>query len=144
MTFEQTGECDTFEDHRCRQEKGLKFIYFLGDIYKILRHNLSKRKMSISNCFRPFHLKSKRFFSKENQNFKMFWCSKGFFSHLLYSFLAALTFILRLFFSKSYGNVLVLDGVIQATERDEFAYQEMMAHLPMFSHPNPRKVSLFL
>jgi len=30
--------------------------------------------------------------------------------------------------------------VIQCTERDEFSYQEMIVHLPMFSHPNPRKV----
>jgi spermidine synthase len=44
------------------------------------------------------------------------------------------------FKSKTYGNVLVLDGVIQATEKDEFAYQEMLAHLPLFSHPNPKKV----
>lgn len=35
------------------------------------------------------------------------------------------------FDSEAYGRVLVLDGVIQATERDEFSYQEMMAHLPM-------------
>ncbi|KAG8505592.1 Spermidine synthase [Galemys pyrenaicus] len=44
------------------------------------------------------------------------------------------------FRSKSYGNVLVLDGVIQCTERDEFSYQEMIANLPLCSHPNPRKV----
>jgi len=44
------------------------------------------------------------------------------------------------FKSKTYGMVLVLDGVIQVTERDEFAYQEMITHLPMFSHPNPKKV----
>ncbi|KAJ1648415.1 putrescine aminopropyltransferase [Dispira simplex] len=44
------------------------------------------------------------------------------------------------FQSKTYGNVLVLDGVIQATERDEFAYQEMITHLPMNSHPNPKRV----
>ena len=43
-------------------------------------------------------------------------------------------------FSKTYGNVLVLDGVIQATERDEFSYQEMLAHLPMCCHANPKKV----
>lgn len=43
-------------------------------------------------------------------------------------------------FSNTYGNVLVLDGVIQATERDEFSYQEMLAHLPMFAHPNPKNV----
>lgn len=44
--------------------------------------------------------------------------------------------------SKTYGNVLVLDGVIQCTERDEFAYQEMIANLPLCSHPCPKKVFL--
>eukprot|EP01117_Protostelium_nocturnum_P020326 TRINITY_DN9090_c0_g1_i2.p1 TRINITY_DN9090_c0_g1~~TRINITY_DN9090_c0_g1_i2.p1 ORF type:complete len:261 (-),score=86.95 TRINITY_DN9090_c0_g1_i2:93-875(-) len=44
------------------------------------------------------------------------------------------------FKSKTYGNVLVLDGVIQATEKDEFAYQEMFAHLALCSHPDPKKV----
>jgi len=44
------------------------------------------------------------------------------------------------FESETYGNVLVLDGVIQVTERDEFAYQEMIAHLPLASHPDPKKV----
>jgi spermidine synthase len=36
--------------------------------------------------------------------------------------------------------VLVLDGVIQLTERDEFAYQEMIVHVPIFAHPNPQSV----
>ncbi|KAH7914879.1 Saccharopine dehydrogenase-domain-containing protein [Hygrophoropsis aurantiaca] len=44
------------------------------------------------------------------------------------------------FESETYGNVLVLDGVIQCTERDEFSYQEMIAHLPLASHPHPKKV----
>ncbi|KAK7682090.1 putrescine aminopropyltransferase [Cerrena zonata] len=44
------------------------------------------------------------------------------------------------FESETYGNILVLDGVIQCTERDEFSYQEMIAHLPLASHPNPKKV----
>lgn len=44
------------------------------------------------------------------------------------------------FQSTDYGNVLVLDGVIQCTERDEFAYQELLAHLPLFAHPQPKKV----
>lgn len=44
------------------------------------------------------------------------------------------------FESTTFGNVLVLDGVIQATERDEFSYQEMIAHLPLASHPNPERV----
>ncbi|KAH9174616.1 saccharopine dehydrogenase [Lactarius sanguifluus] len=44
------------------------------------------------------------------------------------------------FESETYGNVLVLDSVIQCTERDEFSYQEMIAHIPLASHPNPKKV----
>ena len=43
------------------------------------------------------------------------------------------------FDSSTYGKVLILDGVIQATERDEFSYQEMIAHLPLCSLRNPAK-----
>lgn len=45
-----------------------------------------------------------------------------------------------IFESTDYGMVLVLDNVIQCTERDEFAYQEMITHLGMFSHPDPKRV----
>jgi len=45
------------------------------------------------------------------------------------------------FDSSTYGRVLVLDGVIQLTERDEFAYQEMLTHIPMFAHAScPKNV----
>lgn len=44
------------------------------------------------------------------------------------------------FKSSNFGNVLVLDGMIQVTERDEFAYQEMIAHVPLFAHPDPKKI----
>lgn len=36
-----------------------------------------------------------------------------------------------------FGQALVLDGVIQTTERDEFIYHEMMAHPALMSHPQP-------
>ena len=42
--------------------------------------------------------------------------------------------------TKSHGRMLVLDGIIQLTDRDEFCYQEMMAHLPLMSHPDPKDV----
>ncbi|KAJ4212204.1 putrescine aminopropyltransferase [Fusarium solani] len=45
-----------------------------------------------------------------------------------------------IFKSTDFGNVLVLDNVVQCTERDEFSYQEMITHLAMNSHPNPKKV----
>lgn len=44
------------------------------------------------------------------------------------------------FDSVHYGKVLVLDGVIQLTERDECSYQEMLTHIPCFAHGNPKKV----
>lgn len=45
-----------------------------------------------------------------------------------------------IFESTNHGTVLVLDNVIQCTERDEFSYQEMITHLAMMSHPDPKKV----
>lgn len=39
-----------------------------------------------------------------------------------------------------YGRILVLDGILQLSEKDEFIYHEMMAHLALFSHPNPEKI----
>ncbi len=46
--------------------------------------------------------------------------------------------------SEAYGRVLALDGIIQCTSRDEFSYQEMITHLPLFSHPCPKSVSNYI
>lgn len=39
-----------------------------------------------------------------------------------------------------YGRMLLLDDVVQITERDEFFYHEMLTHIVMHSHPEPKKV----
>jgi len=39
-----------------------------------------------------------------------------------------------------FGRMLVLDGIIQTTIRDEHVYHEMISHIPLFTHPNPKKV----
>ena len=44
------------------------------------------------------------------------------------------------FDSETHGRVLLLDGVIQITERDEFVYQEMLVHVPLLIHPEPKRV----
>jgi spermidine synthase len=41
---------------------------------------------------------------------------------------------IMIFESYSHGRVMVLDGVIQITEADEFVYQEMLAHVPLLAH----------
>lgn len=47
---------------------------------------------------------------------------------------------LVLFENESFGRVLVLDGAVQLTERDEFVYHEMMAHVPVLAHGNAERV----
>ncbi|XP_014227191.1 spermidine synthase isoform X1 [Trichogramma pretiosum] len=42
--------------------------------------------------------------------------------------------------TKSHGRVLILDGIIQCTEKDEFSYQEMISFLPLCSHGSPKRV----
>lgn len=39
-----------------------------------------------------------------------------------------------------YGTLLLLDGHIQTTEQDEFVYHEMLAHVPLHTHPDPKRV----
>ena len=39
-----------------------------------------------------------------------------------------------IFDSSSHGRVMVLDGIIQITEADEFVYQEMLTHVPLLAH----------
>ncbi len=39
-----------------------------------------------------------------------------------------------------FGKVLVLDGAIQTTERDEFMYHEMLVHPAILKHPNPERI----
>jgi len=40
----------------------------------------------------------------------------------------------------AFGKVLVLDGAVMLTERDEFLYHEMLAHVPLFTHHDPKRV----
>lgn len=40
----------------------------------------------------------------------------------------------------AHGRVLILDGIIQCSEKDEFSYQEMISYLPLCCHPNPENV----
>ena len=40
------------------------------------------------------------------------------------------------------GRVLVLDGIIQTTEADEFIYHEMLVHVPLFAVASPKRVMI--
>lgn len=42
--------------------------------------------------------------------------------------------------TQAYGNMLTLDGMVMTTEKDEYVYHEMITHVPLLTHPNPKKV----
>jgi len=42
--------------------------------------------------------------------------------------------------TEEWGNMLFLDGMVMTSQRDEFVYHEMVAHVPLFTHPNPKNV----
>jgi spermidine synthase len=39
-----------------------------------------------------------------------------------------------------FGRMLLLDGAVMLTDRDEFVYHEMLVHPPLFAHPRPERV----
>lgn len=42
--------------------------------------------------------------------------------------------------TEEWGNMLLLDGMVMTSIKDEFVYHEMVAHVPLFTHPYPEKV----
>src|SRR6476660_5049596 len=42
--------------------------------------------------------------------------------------------------TEEFGTMLVLDGMVMTTVKDEFVYHEMVAHPALFTHPNPKHV----
>jgi len=47
---------------------------------------------------------------------------------------------IRVHKSKHYGKILVLDDVVQLTEKDADSYNEMLTHVPMMEHKCPKNV----
>lgn len=47
---------------------------------------------------------------------------------------------LVVFKNPKFGRMMMLDGVTQTTEADEFIYHEMLAHIPILAHGNAKKV----
>lgn len=47
---------------------------------------------------------------------------------------------LDIFETEQYGRMMVLDGMVMTTDQDEFAYHELLTHVAMSTHPNPRQI----
>lgn len=44
--------------------------------------------------------------------------------------------------TKGFGRMLVLDGVPQVSTTDGFIYNEMISHIPIVTHPDPKRVAM--
>ena len=47
---------------------------------------------------------------------------------------------IEIYKTTDFGNLMVIDGVIMLTTRDNFLYHEMLSHPVLFTHPDPRNV----
>jgi len=45
-----------------------------------------------------------------------------------------------IFDTEDFGRIFALDGITMTRESDEFIYHEMIAHIPLIIHPEPKKV----
>ena len=47
---------------------------------------------------------------------------------------------IEIFETEKFGNLMVIDGFVMLTGRDNFLYHEMMSHPALFTHPDPKRV----
>lgn len=42
--------------------------------------------------------------------------------------------------TEAYGRMMLIDDLVMCTEKDEFVYHELIAHIPALTHPDPKQV----
>jgi spermidine synthase len=47
---------------------------------------------------------------------------------------------IEIYATERFGNLMVIDGYVMLTARDNFIYHEMLAHPVLFTHPSPENV----
>ena len=47
---------------------------------------------------------------------------------------------IEIFETTDWGNLMLIDGAVMLTTRDNFLYHEMMSHPALFTHANPKQV----
>lgn len=48
--------------------------------------------------------------------------------------------LVEVYETDTWGNLMTIDGMVMLSERDEFVYHEMISHVAMFTHLNPKRV----
>lgn len=47
---------------------------------------------------------------------------------------------IEIFETTTFGNLMVIDGFVMLTSRDNFLYHEMMSHPVLYTHPDPQNI----
>ena len=47
---------------------------------------------------------------------------------------------IEIYETTDFGNLMVIDGAMMVTTRENFFYHEMMAHAPIYTHPAPKNI----
>ena len=47
---------------------------------------------------------------------------------------------IEIYATEQFGNLMVIDGFVMLTTRDNFIYHEMLSHPALFTHPSPQQV----
>ena len=50
--------------------------------------------------------------------------------------------LIQVYATTGFGNLMVIDGFVMLTSRENFLYHEMMSHPALFTHPDPRRVCI--
>lgn len=48
--------------------------------------------------------------------------------------------LLEIYETENFGNLMVIDGCVMLTSRENFFYHEMLSHPALFTHPDPKTV----
>ena len=48
--------------------------------------------------------------------------------------------LIEIYETEKFGHLMVIDGCVMLTSRDNFLYHEMMSHPALFTHPNPKNI----
>ncbi len=98
-------------------------------------HGISSHREQVEDQVKPQY-KREIWFTERDENIALSIRHKG---KLLYNESSPYQEI-KVYDTFAYGKMLTIDGAIMCTEKDEYGYHEMLVHIPMLTHPAPKKV----
>jgi len=95
-----------------------------------------KKAHKIHEKHQSFQSSRNIWFTERNENIALSLKHSG---ERLYHYLSEYQKI-EVFQTEALGKILVLDGRIACAEEDEYVYHEMISHVPVFAHSNPKDI----